>query len=226
MDFSHASHDIESFEIDELPGLIIRHGQYKLALSIKFSCQRVLRLQDGEQFGMEGISNHVYIEPEEFSSHNKMHEIIDQTVRTWQICNCRRESVIQNVIQRAQEIAERLSSNHSVIFLDVKAKVVYSENLIHEYSRMYNEILQQSIEEDNDCNMIPATDSSIKSLEMKKLDDENNDYESCSICLDKFYKGIVTTCMPCLHMFHSNCITQWLKMSHYCPVCRFEMPID
>ncbi|CAA2977935.1 Hypothetical predicted protein [Olea europaea subsp. europaea] len=159
MDFSHESHQVESFQIAQVAGLIKQLGQPKLGLSLKFSCQRVLRLQDVEQFGreirLEGISNHVYIKPEEFSSHNKMHEIIDRTVRTWQICNCRRESVIQNVIQRARETAGRFSSTYSVICLDVQAKVVYDENLFYEYSRMYNEILQQSIEEDNDCNMIP-----------------------------------------------------------------------
>ncbi|XVF85980.1 hypothetical protein PTKIN_Ptkin17bG0160500 [Pterospermum kingtungense] len=30
--------------------------------------------------------------------------------------------------------------------------------------------------------------------------------------------------MPCSHTFHGNCIENWLKLSHYCPICRFEMP--
>ncbi|KAK5776904.1 hypothetical protein PVK06_044869 [Gossypium arboreum] len=48
--------------------------------------------------------------------------------------------------------------------------------------------------------------------------------ESCTICLEEIKVGSSASQMPCSHMFHSGCIEKWLKQSHYCPLCRFELP--
>ncbi|WCJ38135.1 RING/U-box superfamily protein [Euphorbia peplus] len=81
---------------------------------------------------------------------------------------------------------------------------------------------------------VPATQSSISNLEIVRDADfsgEENCGEterSCSICLEEFNGTWMMEAevkrMPCLHMFHGNCIDQWLNKSHYCPLCRFEMP--
>ncbi|GFP94487.1 E3 ubiquitin-protein ligase ring1-like [Phtheirospermum japonicum] len=46
----------------------------------------------------------------------------------------------------------------------------------------------------------------------------------CSICLEEIVRGGEGLFMPCCHVFHEDCIKKWLRTSHYCPVCRFEMP--
>lgn len=38
------------------------------------------------------------------------------------------------------------------------------------------------------------------------------------------FRGSDVTVMPCKHQFHANCITNWLKSSDSCPLCRFQMP--
>ena len=42
---------------------------------------------------------------------------------------------------------------------------------------------------------------------------------SCSICLEKFKKGEVTTKLTCDHLFHKNCIDNWFLRQSTCPLC-------
>ncbi len=47
--------------------------------------------------------------------------------------------------------------------------------------------------------------------------------DSCPICLGPFYeknssKNIVRT--TCNHLYHEECLTEWLAKNWYCPVCR------
>ncbi|EXC17829.1 E3 ubiquitin-protein ligase RING1-like protein [Morus notabilis] len=48
----------------------------------------------------------------------------------------------------------------------------------------------------------------------------------CSICMEEVKIGSHITRMPCSHMFHSDCIVEWLNKSHTCPLCRFSLPTD
>ncbi|CAH9142210.1 unnamed protein product [Cuscuta epithymum] len=49
--------------------------------------------------------------------------------------------------------------------------------------------------------------------------------ETCAVCLDCLKREEEEAVrMPCSHRFHAKCIRQWLRKSHYCPLCRFQMP--
>ncbi|XP_015084087.1 E3 ubiquitin-protein ligase SDIR1-like [Solanum pennellii] len=73
--------------------------------------------------------------------------------------------------------------------------------------------------------MVPASESSIKLLEPME-DDERNSNDECLVCLDELGEETNVLRLPCSHMFHAQCITKWLQNSHYCSLCRFEMPTD
>ena len=47
------------------------------------------------------------------------------------------------------------------------------------------------------------------------------------ICLEELSTGLALgiNCMSCSHLYHHDCIVEWLQKSHLCPLCRFEMPI-
>ena len=51
----------------------------------------------------------------------------------------------------------------------------------------------------------------------------DNDKKNCVICMEDFKNGDVTTNLPCLHMFHTNCIQSWLKTQNTCPICKFKL---
>ncbi|WOH06460.1 hypothetical protein DCAR_0625887 [Daucus carota subsp. sativus] len=57
-----------------------------------------------------------------------------------------------------------------------------------------------------------------------QVEEGNKNVQQCVICQEEYHDGEKVTCMPCLHMFHKDCITKWLLRSHLCPICKFQMP--
>jgi hypothetical protein len=49
----------------------------------------------------------------------------------------------------------------------------------------------------------------------------NNYFQSCPICFDNL--GSSVTVMPCAHVFHRQCIIQWLNNTDSCPLCKFKI---
>ena len=58
------------------------------------------------------------------------------------------------------------------------------------------------------------------SIDTSKLDDEK---KSCMICLEDYNNGDKATTLPCIHLFHTNCIKNWLKKQNSCPICKFKL---
>ncbi|KAK1628861.1 hypothetical protein QYE76_003176 [Lolium multiflorum] len=46
----------------------------------------------------------------------------------------------------------------------------------------------------------------------------------CAVCLKDFEAEDMVSKMPCDHCFHHCCISQWLRVSCVCPLCRHALP--
>lgn len=46
---------------------------------------------------------------------------------------------------------------------------------------------------------------------------------NCLICLNDLQTGDKATMLPCIHMFHSSCVQEWVKVNKYCPTCQFKL---
>jgi len=95
--------------------------------------------------------------------------------------------------------------------------------------RVYANFLQlhEGYYEDSDCRvLVPTSASAIASLEMVKVEalDAVTKKENCSVCLEGMNTKKLAMKLPCQHVFHEPCIVKWLQCSHFCPLCRFEMP--
>ncbi|XP_004300879.1 PREDICTED: uncharacterized protein LOC101313611 [Fragaria vesca subsp. vesca] len=75
----------------------------------------------------------------------------------------------------------------------------------------------------------PATLSSIQDLEKVRLDSLEAAVRQmdCAICIDHFYAAEegndhhhMIVRLPCSHMYHEDCIGQWLENNQRCPLCR------
>ncbi|QCD95619.1 E3 ubiquitin-protein ligase [Vigna unguiculata] len=84
----------------------------------------------------------------------------------------------------------------------------------------FEEVDDDGFEEDDDeddYGLVAADKAIVEDLEMV----EEKGSERCSICFEDFDVGVR---MPCLHMFHKNCISEWLQRGNSCPLCRFQLP--
>ncbi|EYU39808.1 hypothetical protein MIMGU_mgv11b018976mg, partial [Erythranthe guttata] len=78
--------------------------------------------------------------------------------------------------------------------------------------------------------MVPAAEDWIDRVLVKRTvaeysssnDDEDGGFGTCTVCLEGFSNEAYS--MPCGHYFHGDCIREWLRTSHTCPVCRYEVP--
>ena len=71
----------------------------------------------------------------------------------------------------------------------------------------------------------PSTQISIENLERVEIE-PSMEVKVCSICLDAITIGMEAIRMPepCFHLYHQDCIVNWLNRSNTCPLCRFQMP--
>jgi len=58
----------------------------------------------------------------------------------------------------------------------------------------------------------------IKSI--SKLEESN---KTCAICLEKFNTEVKIIILPCIHIFHRDCINDWIEKKKNCPICKFEL---
>jgi len=50
--------------------------------------------------------------------------------------------------------------------------------------------------------------------------DSEGSKTDCLVCLNTFSQGDQLRTLPCCHIYHVDCIDEWLKRNAICPVCR------
>ena len=61
---------------------------------------------------------------------------------------------------------------------------------------------------------------------MKNVEKLDTDKKKCTICLENYQNGDDTIALPCIHIFHADCIKTWLKNNITCPICKNEIKYD
>lgn len=66
---------------------------------------------------------------------------------------------------------------------------------------------------------VSTSSPSIEGLERVSYIKRDGFQEECVICLEEFNTKVEVSWMPCSHLFHSQCIAEWLMRSNQCPLC-------
>ncbi|KAK8510683.1 hypothetical protein V6N13_110180 [Hibiscus sabdariffa] len=136
--------------------------------------------------------------------------------------------MVDKIIRRALEISDWTLNegfNCKVLPLDsrIETSILVSEDTL-EFLTGRRALAESAAEfERNNHGMVAAQESSVKEM-LTRVRVEDGGDEDCTVCLEGLEAGSYAARMPCSHMFHAECIGKWLKVSHYCPVCRFQMP--
>ncbi|XP_009626395.1 E3 ubiquitin-protein ligase CIP8-like [Nicotiana tomentosiformis] len=70
---------------------------------------------------------------------------------------------------------------------------------------------------------IPAGNKYVEGLEKVRIEETELGRE-CVICMEKMEVGSEARKMPCSHVYHGNCLMNWLVVKRVCPLCRFVLP--
>ncbi|XP_029048446.1 uncharacterized protein LOC117601401 isoform X3 [Osmia lignaria lignaria] len=58
---------------------------------------------------------------------------------------------------------------------------------------------------------------------VKKVENGEDAIEKCTICLSEFEDCESVRRLPCMHLFHIDCVDQWLWTNKRCPICRVDI---
>ncbi|XP_067933277.1 E3 ubiquitin-protein ligase Arkadia-like [Watersipora subatra] len=53
--------------------------------------------------------------------------------------------------------------------------------------------------------------------------DDGSSDDKCTICISEYNTGEHVRRLPCLHLFHRDCIDRWLNSNKRCPMCRADI---
>jgi hypothetical protein len=75
----------------------------------------------------------------------------------------------------------------------------------------------------------PASTRTIESLPKVKVTADDlmeAANRECVVCLEPQQIGNIACKLPCGHLYHTDCLREWLVKHCTCPVCRFELETD
>ena len=71
---------------------------------------------------------------------------------------------------------------------------------------------------------IPLSKEETQRLPMRKYNSKKEASDNCVICVDEFIEEDQVRVLPCSHIFHPQCIDEWLvNHSSLCPLCKKEV---
>lgn len=60
---------------------------------------------------------------------------------------------------------------------------------------------------------------------LRRASETDEDSEKCTICLSQFEVDNDVRRLPCMHLFHKDCVDQWLVTNKHCPICRVDIEV-
>ena len=117
-----------------------------------------------------------------------------------------------------QQPPKNLQQNNKINNINIKRSFVPFDDIdIFDFNQIHESLNKMNNPTDEEIlNELPETEIG----DVSKLEPERR---NCIICLKDLKEGDKATMLPCIHMFHSECIQIWLKTANACPVCKMKL---
>lgn len=70
------------------------------------------------------------------------------------------------------------------------------------------------------CDIISPPQNACNNDNSDKCEDEDEDEVMCTICMIEIEDGDRVGALPCNHLFHVDCLKEWIKRRNVCPLCQ------
>ena len=126
--------------------------------------------------------------------------------------NCSRE---RDVERHLEEIEDRRRTFEQVQRRERYARQELIESILRQLAELQVDLRLQ----------VPLGEQATKRLPTRRYQTGQEKMDLCAICVDDFTDGDNLRVLPCEHVFHSECVDEWLiNHSSLCPLCKMEVP--
>lgn len=113
------------------------------------------------------------------------------------------------------------------LIFDIATDIIFILNFVCIYCLLYFNICTRSVRFYSILNFI-SSEPNIQQVDISNMSEiiySNDLYQDtsqtqCPICLIDFEEGNILDGFTCKHIFHKECINNWLLLKNTCPMCR------
>jgi len=138
-----------------------------------------------------------------------------------------------------QTLLEIIIENHVSLDIIVRVELLIpiehnnnrNDNLLYDFSNnrfifrndLYEGNSSGSSESDKNDGLDQNTIDSFPISQIKDINKLDEEKKKCLVCLENFKTGEYTIILPCIHIFHSECIKKWMKAKNICPIFKYKI---
>ena len=128
------------------------------------------------------------------------------------------EKKFEKMLEDHEKKFEKMLEDHEKN-IEINAKMLEeSQKMIDAlFNRINNNSYYTFLTKENSNQVIEELE-----IDEKLVHDIEIEKNKCIICLNNYKIHDKISYLPCLHLFHSGCIKEWLKRSNKCPLCKNE----
>ena len=136
------------------------------------------------------------------------------------------------LLSQTEEVEEKMNTVRTILYNLQRADEAVAQRVLNimnvlipaaaQAEAVGDAVSQQELQQMQDFKRI-VPEEELAKLQVVAFSDLQTDEKNCSICLDEFLAESQLYTIPCKHLFHKECLTDWVAENYKCPVCRGEI---